>query len=500
MLKRIILILYICSASIFAQQDIGVSNQLEYSYDVSKKIRVFENWFNADYRRDFFSAGLRLDIFQPNDPDPSISRGKERFAGIDYKYLKVEFGDYNESLEITAGNYYALLGRGMILRSYEERNIRIDNNLLGLRIKGTYNDFVLTALSGSTENNLAERKDILHAVDVEYRGLDIINPGLTYALNIPDEETNAVTSMASARLETSLWNFDLYSEYGVKLNETIQNAQLGGDNIAGRGFYGNLSFYYDVFSITGEYKYYDNFGFGNSDETTSYNQPPALRKEYTYLLLNRHPFPLNQANEKGYHFDLNYNLSEKTYFNAAYGRTSSQAPGTYFQRILGTSSSQRILQEEAFIMGNHYWSRNFSSIAAFGYNTEAQSHTRSYTPIIENKFYFGDVNTIRIIFEHQQTTVNTTNEKYYDDALTVEYLRSPLFSMAAVIEMKTSEPVREHMVRKFWSMLQFGYRFGNHTDITLLIGSRQAGVICIGGVCRYEPEFSGIELKLFTRI
>jgi hypothetical protein len=33
-----------------------------------------------------------------------------------------------------------------------------------------------------------------------------------------------------------------------------------------------------------------------------------------------------------------------------------------------------------------------------------------------------------------------------------------------------------------------------------LVGSRQAGNICIGGVCRYEPEFRGIELKMNTRL
>jgi hypothetical protein len=498
-MKKIFLLVIFCAAAVSAQ-DIGISNHLEYSYDINKKIEILENWFNADYRRDFFSAGLRFDIFQPNDPDPSIARGKDKFAGIDYKYIKVDIGNYNESLEFTAGNYYALLGRGMILRSYEDRTIRVDNNLLGLKIKGMYNDFMLTALSGSTENNIAERKDILHAADLEYRGVSFISPGLTYAVNIPEDDNSVRTTMASARLESSIWNFDLYSEYGIKQNETIQNTRLEGDAISGRGYYGNLSFYFNAFSITGEYKYYDNFNFGNSDETTNYNQPPAARKEYTYLLLNRHPFPLNQANEKGYHFDMNYNLSERTYFNAAYGKTSSQSPGSYFQRYLRTSSASVTLQEEAFAVGNHYWSKQFATVAALGYNTEAQSHTKSITPVLENRFYFGGINTIRVVIEHQQTTVSTTNEKYFDDVLTLEYLRSPAFSVAAVIEMKTTEPVTDHIVRKFWNMVQFGYKFGEHTDINLLFGSRQAGVICIGGVCRYEPEFSGIELKLFTRI
>jgi len=161
MIKKIALLFFICSIYLSAQ-DIGISNHLEYAYDVNKKIEILENWFNADYRKDFFTAGIRLDIFQPNDPDPSISRGKERFAGIDYKYLKLDIGNADESFEITAGNYYALFGRGMILRSYEDRTIRVDNNLLGFKVKGSYKGFVLTALSGSAENSSAERLSLIH--------------------------------------------------------------------------------------------------------------------------------------------------------------------------------------------------------------------------------------------------------------------------------------------------------------------------------------------------
>lgn len=91
---------------------LGFSNQLEYSYDIEKKQEILENWLNIDYNRGIFSAGLRFDLFQPNDPNPSISRGKEKFAGIDYKYITAEIGDAREGLDITVGNFYQLLEGG----------------------------------------------------------------------------------------------------------------------------------------------------------------------------------------------------------------------------------------------------------------------------------------------------------------------------------------------------------------------------------------------------
>ena len=66
--------------------------------------------------------------------------------------------------------------------------------------------------------------------------------------------------------------------------------------------------------------------------------------------------------------------------------------------------------------------------------------------------------------------------------------------------MQTREPEEGNIVRKLWNLIQFAYKLGEHTDVSLLVGTRQAGNICIGGVCRYEPEFSGVEVKMLTRL
>ena len=226
---------------------LGLSNQLEYSYNIDNKVEIFENWLTLDYNKNIFSAGIRFEAFQPNDPDPSISRGKVRYADIAYKYFAVDVGDVEEGLNITAGNFYELFGRGMILKSYEDRNIRIDNNLLGVKVEGNYLGFSLTALSGSATNSNNERKDILHAVDFSYGGFDIIKLGTTYASNQPEIDGIARTSLASFRIQPSYWNFDGYAEYGTKNNKDIQtNAFQNSESKIGEAFYGSLNFYYDA--------------------------------------------------------------------------------------------------------------------------------------------------------------------------------------------------------------------------------------------------------------
>ena len=506
----IIFLFFLTASPILAQnessgltwpQGLGFANRLEYSYNVEDKTEILENWLNLDYSLGMFSTGLRFEVFQPNDPNTSISRGKEKYTGVDFLYFKADIGELSEGLEITGGNYYTLFGRGMVLKSYEDRSIRVDNNLLGLKVAGKYAGFVLTGLSGSAANFQNERLDILHAADLEYRGWKPLKVGVTVASNLPSADDAARTTMASLRVLPSFWDVDIYGEYTAKFNEDIkQDIFNGSESIVGQGFYGNLNFYFGSLSLLGEYKYYDNIAFTSQDGTIFYNTPPSVRLEYTYVLPNRHPSPLNQANEQGFQIAAGYDLSDDTYLTGAYTQTKTLPSSSYYQRVSKIDIPISTQLEEIYVTGQQDWSESLTTILAFAYNEELATNTKNITPILENRFYFGEVNTIKVVLEHQHVTDITTTEEYYSDVINIEYLRSPNFSIAVVAEVQTKEPEPGNTVRKFWGFVQTGYKIGGHSDISLLVGTRQAGNICIGGVCRYEPAFQGVELKLLTRL
>lgn len=480
---------------------LSLSNHLEYSYNSEKQTETFENWFNLDYRYGVFSTGIRFEVFQPNDPDPSISRGKEKYADIAYKYIQAKIGNRREGFFLTVGNYYELFGRGLVLKSYEDRTIRFDNNLEGVRVEGMYGNFILKALTGMAANSKNERKDILHAADLEYRGIKKLKLGFSLASNIPDEESAANTALASLRLDAKLWNFDIYGEYGVKHNKDISNQISNGEEAkVGEGMYGNISFYIGPFSVSGEYKKYDNYSFQSHDGTIQYNTPPSLTMDYSYILLNRHPYPLNANNENGYQLSAILNFTEDSYLTGNYSFTKSLGEDSYYQRVLGINIESQPQFEDLYFQYNHTWSGNFESVLAFGYRDELVTNTESFTPILEGQYYFDDINTFRLVLEHQQVKEFNTSEEYFTDLLLLEYLRSPKLSVSLVAEMKTKEPEANNKERDFWGFIRFGYKLAEHTDLSLLIGSRQAGNICIGGVCRYEPEFEGVELMILTRL
>lgn len=503
-------ILFAFSFTISAQDDEGenhslpdglsLSNQMKYSYDLDKNLEIFEDWFNLDYQKSIFTAGIRLDTYQPNDPNPSINRGKKRMSDLSFKYFKVEIGDKYEGAELTVGNYYALFGRGLVLKSYEDRNVRIDNNLLGVKIAGRYKDFIMTLLTGMPENTGQTRSDILHAFDIEFKGLKFVEAGVTIASNQPDIDGAARTTMTSFRIEPKFWNFDLYAEYGIKQNDDIkENVFKGERKIAGKAIYTGLNFYYESFSVSGEYKLYDNFGFTSNDGTVSYNTPPAVRKDYAYSLINQHPSPLDQNNEQGFQVEANYNIDDNTYTSVTYGITKTLDASSLYQQILNNKVDVRTQFKEFFVQLSRTWSDVFHTTAAFGYSEELSSNTKNITPIFEARYAMDKLNSIRFIFEHQSVTDRSTSEQYYDQAVTLEYLRSPKLSIGVVGEMQSREVTPGRIIRKTWKFVQFGYKLGEHTNLSLLFGSRQAGNICIGGVCRYEPEFNGIELKMLTR-
>ncbi len=479
---------------------LGIANQMKYSYDNRLKREIFEDWLNVDYRYNMFTAGFRFETFQPNDPNPAVSRGRERYADIAYKYIAVGVGNIDAGGDITVGNFYALFGRGLILKSYENRNIRVDNNLLGVKVQGHYNDLRFIALTGRVESMSSQRLDILHAFDVEYRPVAWLKSGFSFASNQPDASGAARTRLLSLRVQPAFESVDIYAEYGIKQNDDIKESIFrGSESLAGRAFYASAGFYHESFSLLGEYKYYDNFGFTSSDNSVSYNTPPAVRRDYTYSLLNRHPSTLKQENEQGFQLEAQYVLSEHTEFNASFGLTKSLKRGSLFQRIARTQLTPQIQLKETFFQGKHDWNPDLQTIVALGYNEELDANTKNVTPILDVRYSLDETSTLHGIFEHQLTTVSTTHEQYYEDVLTLEYLCAPNLTFSIAAEMQTREPVAGTKERAFWVFGQFGFKIGSHSDASVLIGSRQAGNICIGGVCRYEPEFKGIEVKMSTR-
>ena len=110
--------------------------------------RVLSNSY-LDLRLAFrrrYEAGLRAEYMKQPLPgfDPAF-----RGAGVPYFYATARF----DRAEITLGSYYEQFGSGLVLRTYEEPSLGIDNHLRGLRLTARpFEGVRLKALAGRQRN------------------------------------------------------------------------------------------------------------------------------------------------------------------------------------------------------------------------------------------------------------------------------------------------------------------------------------------------------------
>ncbi|MCZ6702665.1 MAG: hypothetical protein O6940_06445 [Ignavibacteria bacterium] len=158
------------------------------------------------------------------------------------------------------------------------------------------------------------------------------------------------------------------------------------------------------------------------------------------ILPNRHPSPLDPNNEQGFQIAAGYSVNSQIYLNSAYTLTETLPSDSYIQRINDTDLPVLTQLKEFYLQGQRDWNSEFTTVAAFSYNEELVTNTKNITPIAELKYYFEEINTLKLLIEHQNSTNKVTSEQYYSDVLVLEYLRSPNFSVALVAEMETREP------------------------------------------------------------
>ena len=109
----------------------------------------------------YVDAGVRMEYLE--HPLPGFEHDFEGW-GVPHFWVKGRLG----CAELTAGTFYEQFGSGLILRTYEERSLGIDNSLLGGRLvlkpaKGV----TIKALSGRQRRYWSWNKGLVSGADAE---------------------------------------------------------------------------------------------------------------------------------------------------------------------------------------------------------------------------------------------------------------------------------------------------------------------------------------------
>ncbi len=449
-----------------------LSNQMEYSWNTEEDEETFENWLDVAYRMDFLTTGLRFEAFQP-------SKSGDRKEEVSFLYFAAE----KDGIMLRGGDFYAIFGRGLALRSYEDRDLRIDHKLTGLKLQGYYGAFEATLLGGRSPRKDRDNAD-------EIRGADLnVQPvrGLTFGWSYVELEGSRVigkgTEISTARVETYSEALSLYGELVAKTHTR------------GYGLYLSSSVSLPGFAVIAELKDYDRIALRTADGL-DYNTPPALTREHTYSLFRRHPHVLDADDEVGLQMEATLSPLEATSILLNYSYTAQHQRYEVIPLAtpeLGGEYGQPLFRE-AYVEMTRDFGERYSLIAAAG-KSLAPGIT-NLTGAVDVSIFLESLTSLRIELQGQHT------EEYgeYDDHMvTVEYTRAPRLSVSLVGEHTSkSDAQKIPGEANNWFSVQLDYQLTGNHDATFFVGSRQGGFICTGGRCRWEPEFRGIELKLFS--
>ena len=465
-MKPIILFsfLLIFTNIIFAQ--LSFKNHLEYTRWQEDGRQYWENWSDVTYQKKGLQLGIRYEINNPPDPtvfpQPDLLKEYE----LTYRYARFRY----KRLTAVVGNYYAMFGRGLLLRTYEDRNLRVDNNIDGIKLQLKLRKFKLQALGGKMRDKYNRRKNSIYGLDAEFEPIKRLRLGGSILRQ--DEINLGHSQLWAGRVSYSYGWWDIYTELARPgWNKKLSN-------------YTAFNFFFDKVSATIEYKDYNKLSFTDSTGT-EYNAAPSLSREHTYTMLNRHPHALDMNDEKGYQVEVAYFPFDGWEFIFNHSQTYNH-------------QQERLFRE--FYSEAKYVGQDLELHAAAAWNFDLLSNTENITPLIDGTYNLSSRDQIHLSLQHQHT-INKLNKGEYDnELLLVEYSRSPLFSAAVVAEYTNQDQWRTiDMKRNYWIYGNLTFNFWNNQQLSLLYGSRREGFICVGGVCRLEPEFEGIEIKLTNR-
>lgn len=500
------------------------------------------NYLKLDYNfYEFLSASIQVESYSPLallNFSPNYDNTNIGTYSIRYKQGKID---------ATAGYYYTQFGSGLILRSWEDRELGLNNALRGGII--TYmpmEDLSVTALYGKHRVGFKTSNGNIFGVDLilnlsnrlgwettqmnfgaSYVGrqekLELENPGF-------DELTNAFSS----RFDLSLGSFYAGLEYvlkgkdGIAFRNSFDNyfvkpgsAILINAGFTGEGFGADLT----MRRLENMSFFSDRLKKGNIYNENVVNFIPALTKQQDFSLANIYVYQpqfsvlflaenLVKVGEIGGQLDLFYKIKKGTPLGGAYG-TSLALNTSYWAGLKNTSVFPN---PDAGITANYH-------AEPLGFGTK----------------YFSDFNfEIRKKWSSNWLTntffmTQNYNKRYLEDSA-IEIVRAKIAAMDAIYKMSDGKSAKieiQHLWakedKKNWAggTLEYNfsprlslyvndlYNYGNdHQDqrihyynfggsiskgsnrLSLNYGRQRGGLLCVGGVCRIVSESTGLTANL----
>ena len=497
------------------------------------------DYLKLDYVNGRFSVGVQGEAYLPalqgyNDlRNNGFDKPKVMLAS---KYIQWQDANYS----VMVGDVYDQFGNGLIFRSFEDRQLGINNSIEGGRVTATLGNIVsVKALFGrprlySSANGYSRgwigsqyarstvggadlsvslsdiigSEELMMSIEGSYvnrrerldRELNGMNYGTDYFPYF--ELTSPDLNMYSARLNLDYKGFTLRGEYAGKGKDISSGAVLG-KAAKGSAVLAELGYNVGGLSVSAQLRRLEMMGtplslYGNMGVMgNTLNYLPALTRQHTYMLAALNPCQMNAEGELAVQADVYYTLRSKQ-SRQRYWNFHANYSTSYTLKGYQTASGKReLLWSDVNVDVERQWNKQWKSTLMFSRQEWNTSHGQG--PALPSTTYVSNIFVGDVMYK-----IN----KKFSLRMEAQYLLSNDYEgdwVAGLVEFN----VAPHWSVFFSDMYNLGttktnyYNGGlsfthNRTRVQVSYGRNRAGYVCSGGVCRYQPAYTGVNLMLTT--
>lgn len=529
MRNLLLLMLLLLSFTGFAQVDLGKYGSISGSFETNNQVYVKDiltnavfpqdrigsnNYLKVDYRLQNFSAGIQYEAYLP-------SLQGYPFVLNESKLVQKYFSYHEKKIGLTVGNFYAQFGSGLIFRSWENRQLGINNAMEGVSINlKPINNIDFKIIYGKQRKNFENSEGTIRAIDVNWQ---IVNPspankGKTFSIGEsfvsryqqytgPDPDFKPTVNAFTGRLNYADNNNTFSAEYVVKNKDPHVANQQNTNN--GKALLVNYGFAKNNVGFNLNLRRLENMDFRtdrNADQSmVLVNYIPALTKQQEYYLSNIYVYNAQALGEIGGQADIYYTIPKKTKLGGKYGmnitlnysryhslQITSQTPTSFESKFLGAGKQLYYSDINLSVKKklSEKWTTNYLLQHIF-YNKSVveggnYANIKSTILVADILYKYGSKKAIRTELQHLFTKQDKKNWM----GILIEWSYAPHFSVFA-IDMYNYDISNKQI---HYYNTGGSYTTGPH-KILLSYGRQRAGLVCVGGVCRLVPAATGMNIS-----
>lgn len=413
------------------------------------------NYLKLDYTYGGFSAGLQAEYY----PEPLLGYYSElKGFGLPEKYISWT----GSQLSVTAGDFYEQFGTGLILRSWEDRALGWNNSIGGGRITFRTKDDIFSAkvLAGMPREYLRYSSNLV--------------AGAQGTLTLGDFFLEA--SAVNRYREVSSWSCSVLSGY------TLGPVSLQGEYVLKDG--GNAQ--------TVQVDYSDGKLSGsltmrrleNMLDPFGMNYIPALNQQQSYLLASLNPYTPFAAREAGGVADIFYRK----------GKWKFHANGSLFYSMpfaLTGHDRPRMAYRDINVDVERRWNARFKTVVFVSIQENSPTHGQRKATNAQNVFVLDGLYKFS-----SNVSLRGQLQYLFSQELTKDWMAAllelgiaPKWSVF-LSDMYNHGDTKEHYFEGGFSFSKDSFK------VSLSYGHQRAGYVCSGGVCRWQPEYTGGKMSL----